>query len=144
MTFENCLAVLTKTLTPLALIMVTGTVGAAETSLSQCIAQQDGWIAYQVPMAADAGELCCYEWHSKSPLRTGCDLDGRSWSMSRSDQPSARQDDALKIYVHVVQGHMEKVHAFAASCPIKDTRPVRWLEGVTGADSVAMLAARAA
>ena len=140
MTRENCIARSASTLTPLLLIMLSGAAYASEASLSQRISQQDGWVAYQVPMAADAGELCCYEWHGKSPLRTGCDLDAKSWSVNRNDQHDLPKDDALKIYMHVAQGRVEKVRAFAASCPISNTTSVHWLEGVNAAESVMLLA----
>jgi len=144
MTSENSITSLTKTLSPWALLMIAGTVGAAAPELSQRIVQQDGWVAYQVPMAPDAGTPCCYEWHGKNPVRTGCDLDGNSWSTSTSGRPDAPKDDALKVYVHVAHGQMETVRAFAASCAISDAKPVHWLEGVNGADSVALLARAAA
>jgi hypothetical protein len=144
MTREKCIARITIALTPLALIALSGAAGASEASLSQRIGQQDGWIAYQVPMAADAGELCCYDWHGKTTPRTGCDLDGKSWSVNRSDRSDLPKDDALNVYMLVAHGRAEKVRAFAASCPISNTTPVRWLEGVNAADSVALLARAAA
>lgn len=133
-----------KYLSPLALILITSGAGAAEPQLLTTIAQQDGWVGYQVPMVVGAGTPCCYEWHGKNAAHADCELDSRNWNISTSDPPGIATTDMLNVYLHVTHGQIEKVRAFAASCKVKDADRVRWIEHVDGADSVALLARAAA
>lgn len=127
-----------------AMFLIATGAAATEPGLSTRITQQDGWAAYQVPMAADAGTPCCYEWHGKVVSHASCDLDGGSWGMSSSDKANATVVDQLNVYMHATHGQIDKVRAFAASCTVKDPERVRWLEKVDAADSVALLARIAA
>ena len=55
-----------KALSPLALLMLcAATASAASPDLAKRVAQQDGWVAYPVPMTAEAGMACCFEFHGK-------------------------------------------------------------------------------
>jgi HEAT repeats len=128
----------------LALGFVTGQCIASEQELLHRIMQQDGWVAYQVPMTADAGELCCFQYHGQDTVRTGCELDGNTWSIGKSDSPTRVKDDVLKIYLRVSHASVEKVRTFGASCAVHEGAPVRWLDKVDAAESVAMLADAAA
>jgi HEAT repeat protein len=115
---------------PFAMLLIATGAAASEPELSTRITQQDGWVGYQVAMAADAGTPCCYEWHGKIVTHAGCDLEGRSWGTSSGDKASVAIVDQLDVYMHATHGQIDKVRAFAASC----------LEKVDAADSVAVLA----
>ena len=112
---------------------------ASETDLARQITQQDGWVSYQVPMVAAAGAPCCLEI-SAGHAKAGCDLDGRSWNVGRNDDEPVRADGTLALYLHVHDAKVDKVRAFAASCPVRDADHVRHVEAVGSTDSVAWLA----
>jgi hypothetical protein len=104
------------------------------------IDSQPGWVGYKVPMIEGAGVPCCYEWHGKA-RRVGCDLDSRSWSFGEDDEHSrVAASDSLSVYWHVEHGRADKIRAIAASCPVDSAQPIRWLDDVAPADSVAALA----
>jgi hypothetical protein len=114
---------------------------ASEAELSKQILKQDGWVSYEVPMIANAGAPCCYDMHGAAVTRIGCDLDGRGWTSSTTlDGAQLHTDASLAMYVHVHDAHVDKVRAFAASCPVRDADKVRRIDGVNGADSVGWLA----
>lgn len=133
-----------KGLPCLALMSIACSALAAEPELSKRIAQQDGWVGYHVPMVADAGTPCCFEWHGKNPTHAACELEGRNWNISISDDPGMPKSDTLNVYLRVAHGQIEKVRAFGDSCALKDADRVHWLDDVSSADSVALLARAAA
>jgi len=135
---------LQKTLAPLALLMLAGNAAAAEPDLATRIAQKDGWVAWQVPKAADGGIACCFQMHGKHVLQSGCDLEGNTWGNSDDQRPLQRTGDALNVYFRVSHGKVDKVRAFSASCPVRDADKVRWLDNVAPQASVAFLAASTA
>ena len=112
----------------------------AEPGLQARLGQQDGWVAYHVPMVADIGEPCCYSWHGKSPKSAGCDLDGRNWSFGTDDEHhGVRGDATLAMYVRMEHGNVERVRAVAASCPVKSAGEIRWIDNVDSGQSVNLL-----
>ena len=134
---------LTKILPRLALMSIACSAFAAEPELSKRIARQEGWVGYQVPMIADGGSPCCYEWHGKNASRADCELEGRNWNIGINDRPAAPTPDMLNVYLRIAHGQIEKVRAFAASCALKDADRVHWIADVASADSVALLAREA-
>jgi hypothetical protein len=55
------------------------TVGfGAESGLEARVTHADGWVAWTVPMIADAGEPCCFSGNGHGYMRGGCDLDGNA------------------------------------------------------------------
>jgi len=114
---------------------------ASQAELSKQILQHDGWVAYDVPMAAAAGAPCCYEHHARDASHATCELEGRSWSMGRNDHDrTTLVDGTLTVYLRVAHGNVDKVRAFASSCALSDADRARRLEAVVPADSVAFLA----
>jgi hypothetical protein len=134
----------TNSVATIALMLIAANVFAAEPGLSKRIAQQDGWVGYHVPIVADAGTPCCFEWHGKNPAHAACELEGRNWSIGISDEPGSPKTETLNVYLRVAHGQIEKVRAFGASCALKDADRVRWIDDVSSADSVALLAHAAA
>ena len=88
-----------KTLAPLALLMLAGNAAAAGPDLAARIAQQDGWVAWQVPKTADSGTACCFQMHGKHVLQSGCDLEGNSWGNSDDQRPPQAAGEALDVYM---------------------------------------------
>ena len=135
---------LQKILAPVVLLMLAGNATAAEPDLGKRIAQQDGWVAYQVPKTADGGVACCFQMHGKHVVQSGCDLEGNSWGNSDDQRPPQATADALNVYFRVSHGKIDKVRAFSASCPVRDADKLRWLDNVAPQASVAYLAASTA
>ncbi len=127
-----------------AFLIAGGASAATPADLGGRVAQQDGWAAWQVPMAQSVGMACCFAWHQGKPASNGCDLDGRSWNISTNDDdPHPAAGDNLSIFVHVAHGQIDKARAFSASCELRNADQVRWIDQVASADSIAFLAAAA-
>jgi len=132
-------------LLPTALMAIPGAVDAAQSELAKRVARQDGWISYAVPMAVGAGSPCCYEFQGTRVARIGCDLDGRSWGVTTNDHsPVGTASDTLDVYLRVAHGRIDKVRAFAASCPVRDADRVHQLDAVEPRSSIALLTELAA
>ena len=112
---------------------------AANENLESRIIASDGWVAYRVPLLAGVDGPCCYSVRSSSTTK-GCDLDKRRWSSSDDDiDPAVASDDQLAVYLKVDHGRIDRIRAVAASCPVHTAGPVRWIDSVAPANSVAML-----
>ena len=113
---------------------------AAEPALQAQVKRADGWVAYHVPMIAEAGEPCCFSWRAGSVSNTGCDLDGRQWNFGTNDkQPPTQKTGTLAMYLHVARGNIDRVRAVAASCPVKAQSEIRWIENADAVQSVQLL-----
>lgn len=130
-------------LTPIAALAALGFIAnanAVSDDLESRVAASDGWVAYRVPMVAGVGPPCCYSVHDGAAMKKGCDLDGRSWSfVNDHDDPAAALDGTLAVYFRVEHGHVERVSAVGASCPVRTEGTVRWIDPIDPANSVAML-----
>ena len=123
----------------IALIATTLLAAAPAADLKSRIAAESGWVGYKVPIVAAAGVPCCFEWHGKAH-RVGCDLDARNWSFGDDDEHSrVAKSDTLAVYWHVDNGRADKIRAVATTCPVDSAKPIRWLDEVTEADSIAAL-----
>ncbi|HSX60105.1 MAG TPA: HEAT repeat domain-containing protein [Tahibacter sp.] len=114
-------------------------VSAAE-DLSRRIVANEGWVSWQVPRVADAGDSCCHTIHGDVVSRRGCDLDGRQWNINSSTGGDAGH---LVVYAHVRGGVVDKIRAFSATCPVRTAEPLRAIDGVDPAASVNWLAEHA-
>jgi HEAT repeats len=110
--------------------------GAAD--LSAQLAEADGWVAWRVPMIADAGTPCCYSQDDHSSSKASCDLDGRNGNFT-TDGQSVKADATLSVYLRVAHGHVDRVRAFASSCPVTSATTIRWVDTVEPAQSVMAL-----
>ncbi len=117
-------------------------VGATSSStVSRALAGADGWVAYDVPMVADAGVPCCFSGRGDAE---GCDLDARGWGVQvNGDRGVARTDTTLTVYLHARGGEVDDVRAYARSCPVRARGTITRLDGIEVADSLAWLEARA-
>ena len=114
--------------------------GLAE-SLDARVKQASGWVAWNVPMIADAGAPCCFAGNNRGhgSKSTGCDLDTRNRGFSTSDDPRPPGTDTLTVYAHVTNARVDDVRAFEASCPVRSATSIRRIDGVTAADSIGFL-----
>jgi hypothetical protein len=113
---------------------------AAGNELEGRITASDGLVAYSVPMVEGVQAPCCFTIRGRAVMQKGCNLDGRGLSVITDDDGrNAVHDDALTVYVRVEQGHVKRVRALGASCPIETTSKVRWIDSVDPASSIEML-----
>ena len=113
---------------------------AAGNELEGRVTQSDGLVAYSVPMIDGQQGPCCYGIHGRAVVQKGCNLDGRGMSVvTDDDDRKAAFDDTLTIYLRVERGHIGRVQAFSASCPVQTASTVRWIDPVDPANSIAML-----
>ena len=107
-------------------------------------APADGWARYEVPMVAGSEGPCCHEIHRGGVVRRDCNLDRRSGSI-QIDTSTDVEPGSLAVYLHFDAGAIDRVRAFAASCPVRaDSTPVtlavdpdasvRLLAALAGAD----------
>jgi hypothetical protein len=112
---------------------------ACAADIGKDIAAADGWASWQVAKVADAGEPCCYDIGRSGVDRIGCDLDGGNWSISIGDNHASAKPtatDTLTVYAHIVGGKVDRIRAYAATCPVNTRQALRPLAGVSAKDSV--------
>jgi hypothetical protein len=111
---------------------------ASAADLSAQVAEANGWVAWRVPMIANAGSPCCYVQNDRVAEKTGCDLDGRNGSFT-TDGKSGKPDTTLSVYLRVAHGHIDRVRAFSSSCPVTSATAIRMIDPVEPAQSVKVL-----
>ena len=114
-----------------------GFASAAAESLDARVKSADGWVAWDVPMIADAGSPCC--WSQRRGKLDGCDLDDRNHGFSTSDDPRPPGPDALTVYAHVANARVDDIRAYAATCPVRSKDDIRRLDGVAPEASIELL-----
>jgi hypothetical protein len=124
----------------LAAVLSTGLNGAVaatdSAALHARVTQADGWVAWTVPMTADAGEPCCYAGDGRG--RGECDLD-RDRGFGTRDDAKPPRGDLLAVYAHVVHARIDDVRAYAESCPVRSGEAIRRIDGVGAAESIGLL-----
>lgn len=130
----------------------------AVTSLSRDVAalaattagsDASAWIAWQVPMIDGERNLCCTYLSPDAPdgIR-GCRVEPPPAEADRtvptfpptSGPVQLEAGTKLTMFVRLINGRVERLRALSDDCPVDaGGRPVTWLTGVTGDDSVAWL-----
>ena len=99
------------------------------------------WVAYAVPALNGDVVSCCY--NSGRTCTTYLEGGGGNFSVSRGEREDGPVSAAGELYVFYRQAgrEIERVRIFSSNCPI-DARnaSITWLEGVSGKQSVALLA----
>lgn len=130
-----------RTVIALLLLGLAPLVSAAD-DLSRRIGTSDGWVSWQVPRIAEAGDACCHSFRGKTMEHRGCDLDGRQWNVRTGADQASGDPGNLIVYAHLKRGAVDKIRAFSASCPVRTAEALRQIETVDPADSVKWLAAQ--
>jgi HEAT repeats/PBS lyase HEAT-like repeat len=128
--------------TPVAALAALGfaSAHAAGNDLESRITASDGLVAYNVPIVDGVQAPCCYTIHGSTVMQKGCNLDGRGSNLGIiEDNSKPALDDTLTVYLRVKQGHIARVDALGASCPVHTASTVRWIDAVDPANSIAML-----
>src|SRR5512144_1950017 len=123
----------------LALALQAPIAGVAETDLLARVEQADGWVAWNVPMIENVGELCCFSLHGHGKARSGCDLDGRNIGFGTSDDARPPHTSTLSVYVHVAHARIDDVRAYAQTCPVQSTGELHWIDRVEPRQSIRVL-----
>ena len=123
----------------------------AVTSLSRDVAAltaQTGataqWVAWQVPMIDGERGLCCtyYSDGMTSPVR-GCAVEpteGHPAFPVPSGPVHLEAGTTLTVFMRLLDKRIERMRVLSDDCPVDaGGRDVKWLTGVSGADSVAFL-----
>jgi hypothetical protein len=104
------------------------------------------WVGYAVETASQHGSACCWSSHRDAgSCCSGCRLEGKrgddSFNIGRTSAP-LEGPRRLHVLLRVERGRIQRLRAFSQDCAI-DVKPLAfvWLDGVTGADSVAYLGA---
>lgn len=104
------------------------------------LVRADGWVKWEVPVAQDAGTMCCLENDAGRRSGATCDLDARSWTFRTTDEVKNGPGETLSVYARVTGGKVDRVRALSSWCPVTAKGTVRELAGVSPDDSVAWLA----
>jgi hypothetical protein len=114
----------------------------AADSLDARVKSADGWVAWNVPMIADAGTPCCFSnSHGRNRNEVfGCDLDDRNHGFSTSDDPRPPSPEVLTVYAHVAHARVDDIRAYEASCPVRTKGEIRRIDGVAPGDSIGFIA----
>jgi hypothetical protein len=102
------------------------------------------WVAWQVPMIDGERGLCCtyYSDGMTSPVR-GCAVeptDGHPDFPVPSGPVQLEAGTTLTVFVRLLDKRIERMRVLSDDCPVDaGGREVKWLTGVSGADSVAFL-----
>jgi hypothetical protein len=127
--------------------------GSLATELPLLVAASAGvrWIAWSAPSNEAGRDTCCWRSRDGVGARCGCTLeDTKGVNIGTRDGSSATSvnleaDSRIVVLARVEEKAIQKVVSFAGSCELDaGGRPVVWLDGVTPADSIAVLARMAA
>lgn len=107
------------------------------------------WVAWQVPMVDGERSLCCYYVDDYAPNGVrGCRMEPVDPDAPRTAPQFPAPTGPVQLeggtrvtmYVRLVGQRVERLRALSDDCPVDaGGRAVRWLTGVSGADSVAWL-----
>lgn len=112
---------------------------ACAADIGKDIGTGDGWTSWQVAKAAGTGDPCCYDMGRSGVDRIGCDLDGGNGSAGIGDRHAGAKPaatDTLTVYAHVAAGKVDRIRAYAATCPVNTRQALRPLAGVSTKDSI--------
>lgn len=110
------------------------------------------WIGYTVPVVDRELLLCCDGWSNggQQTSSAGCRIEPSSKGDAASERPSPGSgasapvqlegSDRILVLFRVVERSVERIRVVAGDCPLDaGGRPVRWIDGVRPADSLAVL-----
>jgi HEAT repeat protein len=100
------------------------------------------WLAYG-ELGRGTEQRCCYEMRGSRVSCPGCVLEGTrhfTFSTERRDSVPLEARSEIRVLLRVANGRVSDVRVYSADCPLDaDGLSVLWLEGVTAAESLALL-----
>jgi hypothetical protein len=101
----------------------------------------DGWASWEVPAVDEAPAWCCLSWDNRSnevsPMT--CRLDRKSGENAGYGTHNDATTDTVRVYARMARGKVERLHAFAAACPVQAATPIRAIDNVAPDDSAEWL-----
>jgi len=102
---------------------------------------RNGWASWQVPAVEEAPAWCCLSWNGNgrdvSPMT--CRLDRRSGANFGYGSRDNETTDSVRVYARMAGGKVDRLHAFAAACPVETATPIHEIENVVPDDSARWL-----
>jgi HEAT repeat protein len=97
----------------LSLALCTSYATAAELAFPR-----DGWTSWEVPAVPDAPAWCCFgEMRKGGPMNAQpCQLDEKQNGYGNQDGETT---DTIRVYAHFTKGELDRLRAYAASCPVQ-------------------------
>jgi HEAT repeats len=97
---------------------------------------RDGWASWKVAAVDEAPAWCCFHWddHEVTPMSCRLDRDNGGYG-SRNKETT----DTVRMYARMAGGKVDRLHAFAAGCPVEAATPIKEIEGVASDDSARWL-----
>jgi hypothetical protein len=99
----------------------------------------EGWASWEVAAVDGAPDMCC--WNGMKPgtaARSACRLDDQRGNLGGRDNLTT---DAVRVYVRVASGKVDRVRTLSATCPVEAATPVRDLGSHDADDSARWLIA---
>jgi HEAT repeat protein len=102
---------------------------------------RDGWASWEVPAVDKAPAWCCLSWDSHgdrtSPMP--CRLDRKNGGNVGYGSQNGETTDTVRVYVRMAAGKVDRLHAFAAACPVEAAKPIHAIASVTPDESAEWL-----
>jgi hypothetical protein len=118
----------------LAILAVSSPGTAAEIKLPA-----DGWASWEVAAVDGAPDMCC--WNGLQPgaaARNACKIDNQRGNLGIVDDATT---DAVRVYVRVAGGSIDRLRALSAKCPVEAATPILDLGSQDADDSARWLIA---
>jgi hypothetical protein len=83
----------------------------------------EGWASWEVPAVDGAPDMCC--WNGLQPgaaARNACKIDNQRGNIGNVDNATT---DAVRVYVRVAGGSIDRLRALSAKCPVEAATPIR-------------------
>jgi hypothetical protein len=99
----------------------------------------DGWASWEVAAVDGAPDMCC--WNGLQPgaaARNSCKIDNQRGNLGIVDDATT---DAVRVYVRVAGGKIDRLRALSAKCPVEAATPIRDLGSQDADDSARWLIA---
>jgi hypothetical protein len=114
-----------------------GLVLASQANAAELTPPQDGWASWQVEAVEGAPALCCWSnWDKREASNASCKLDDDRGNFGTRDNATT---DAVRVYVRMAGGKVERLRAFSATCAVEAATPIRDLGNVATDDSTRWL-----
>ncbi len=113
----------------------------AQACAGELMLPRDGWSSWQVPAVDNAPAWCCLSWDSGtdnvSPMI--CQLDRKQGANVGFGSHGDETTDAVRVYLRMVSGKVDRLHAFAAACPVDAATPIHRIENMIPDESALWL-----
>jgi len=106
-----------------AALCVAGFTLVSQASADELRLPRDGWASWQVAATDDTPAACCWsggsgQWSQPSI----CPLDDQRGGFGTRNH---EKTDTIRVYARMAEGKVERVHAFATTCPVEAKTPIQ-------------------